>query len=71
VSHRILSYMNFSTSLVHAVLTQPDSNNAPDNIQVKVAKPEVEGGTAPREEDPQPDGVASSKDADFVKVESE
>jgi len=53
------------------VLIQPDSNNVPDNIQVEVAKPEVEGGTTPREEDPQPDGVVSSKDADFIKVESE
>jgi len=53
------------------VLTQPYSNDVPDNIQVEVTKPEVEGGTAPREEDPQPDGVASSKDADFIKAESE
>jgi len=50
---------------------QPDSNNVPDNIQVEVAEPEVVGGTAPREEDPQPDGVVSSKDADFIKAESE
>jgi len=53
------------------VLMQPDSNEAPDNIQVEVAEPEVEGGATPQEEDPQPDGVASSKDADFVKAESE
>jgi len=54
-----------------AVLIQPDSNEVPDNIQVEVAEPEVEGGTAPQEEDPQPDGVVSSKDADFIKAESE
>jgi len=54
-----------------AVLVQPDSNETPDNIQVEVAEPEVEGGITPREEDPQPDGVASSKDVDFVKAESE
>jgi len=54
-----------------AVLMQPDSNEVPDNIQVEVAEPEVEGGATPREEDPQPDGVVSSKDADFVKAESE
>jgi len=54
-----------------AVLTQPDSNDVPDNIQVEVAEPPVEGGTTPREEDPQPDGVVSSKDADFIKAESE
>jgi len=52
-------------------LAQPDSNETPDNIQVEVAEPAVEGGIAPREEDPQPDGVVSSKDVDFVKVESE
>jgi len=54
-----------------AVLVQPDSNETPDNIQVEVAKPVVEGGTTPREEDPQPDGVVSSKNADFIKAESE
>jgi len=54
-----------------AVLMQPDSNKVPDNIQVEVAEPEVEGGATPREEDPQPDGVASSKDTDFIKAESE
>jgi len=54
-----------------AVLIQPDSNNVPDNIQVEVAEPEVEGGTTPREEDPQPDGIVSSKEADFIKAESE
>jgi len=54
-----------------AVLTQPDSNEAPDNIQAEVAEPEVEGGATPREEDPQPDGAVSSKDADFIKAESE
>jgi len=54
-----------------AVLAQPDSNETPDNIQVEVAEPAVEGGSTPREEDPQPDGVASSKGAGFVKAESE
>jgi len=54
-----------------AALVQPDSNETPDNIQVEVAKPVVEGGVAPREEDPQPDGVVSSKDTDFNKAESE
>jgi len=54
-----------------AILIQPDSNKVPVNIQVEVAKPEVEGGTTPREEDPQPDGVVSSKDADFIKAKSE
>jgi len=54
-----------------AVLAQPDSNETPDNIQVEVAKPVVEGGPTPREEDPQPDGVVSSKDVDFIKAESE
>jgi len=53
------------------VSVQPDSNDVPDNIQVEVAEPEVEGGATPREEDPQPDGVAPSKDADFIKAESE
>jgi len=54
-----------------AVLIQPDSNEVPDNIQVEVAEPEVEGGTTPREEDLQLDGVVSSKDADFIKAKSE
>jgi len=54
-----------------AVLIQPDSNKTPDNIQVEVAEPVVEGGNTPQEEDPQPDGVVSSKDADFIKAESE
>jgi len=54
-----------------AVLIQPDSNDASDNIQVEVAEPEVEGGATPQEEDPQPDGVVSSKDADFIKAKSE
>ena len=54
-----------------AVLIQPDSNETPDNIQVEVAEPVVEGGTTPREEDPQPDGIVSSKDVDFIKAESE
>jgi len=54
-----------------AVLMQPDSNEVPDNTQVEVAEPEVEGDTAPQEEDPQPDGVVSSKDEDFIKAKSE
>jgi len=54
-----------------AVLMQSDSHYVPDNIQAEVAKPEVEGGTTPREEDPQPDGVVSSKDVDFIKAKSE
>jgi len=54
-----------------AVLAQPDSNKTPDNIQVEVAEPVVEGGSTPQEEDPQPDGLVSSKDADFIKAESE
>jgi len=54
-----------------AALVQPDSNETPDNIQVEVAEPVVEGGITPREEDPQPDGVVSSKDADFIKAKSE
>jgi len=37
-----------------AALVQPDSNETLDNIQVEVAEPAVEGGVAPREEDPQP-----------------
>jgi len=53
-----------------AVLAQPDTNETPVNTQVVVAEPAVEGGSTPREEDPQPDGVASSKDADFSKAES-
>jgi len=51
-----------------AVLAQPDTNETPVNTQVAVAKPAVEGGYTPREEDPQPDGVVSSKDADFIMV---
>mgnify|MGYP000626522516 CR=1 FL=1 len=54
-----------------AVLIQANSNEVPDNIQVEVAKPEVEGGIVPQEEDPQPDGIVSSKDADFIKAKSE
>jgi len=54
-----------------AVLAQPDANKTPVNTQAAVAEPAVEGGSTPREEDPQPDGVASSKDADFIKAESE
>jgi len=54
-----------------AVLIQPDSNETPDNSQVEVAEPVVERGTTPREEDPQPDGIVSSKDADFIKAKSE
>jgi len=54
-----------------AVLMQPDSNETLDNIQVEVAKPVVEGGTTPQEEDPQPDGVLFSNDANFIKAESE
>jgi len=54
-----------------AALVQPDSNETPDNIQMELAEPAVEGGVVPREEDPQPDGVVSSKDADFIKAESE
>jgi len=30
-----------------AALVQPDSNETPDNIQVEVAKPVVEGGIVP------------------------
>jgi len=47
-----------------AALVEPDSNKTPDNIQVEVAEPVVE-------ESPQPDGVVSSKDADFIKAKSE
>jgi len=54
-----------------AVLAHPDSNETPDNIQVEVSEPVVEGGIAPQVEDPQPDGIVSSKDADFIKAESE
>jgi len=54
-----------------AVLIQPDSNETPDNIQVEVAEPVVEGSGTLQGEDPQPDGVVSSKDADFIKAESE
>jgi len=54
-----------------AVLVQADSNEVPDNIQVEVAEPEVEGGVIRQDNDPQPDGVASSQEADFIKAESE
>jgi len=54
-----------------AVLVQANSNEVPDNIQVEVAEPEVEGGIMPQEEDPQPHGIVSSKDADFIKAKSE
>jgi len=54
-----------------AVLAQPDAKATPVNTQVAVAEPAVEAGPTPGEEDPQPDGVVSSKDADFVKAESE
>jgi len=54
-----------------AALVQPDTNKTPVNTQVVIAEPVVEGGSTPREEDPQPDGVISSKDADFIKAESE
>jgi len=54
-----------------AVLVQPDSNKTPDNMQVEVSKPVVEGGNTPQVKDLQPDGIASSKDADFIKAESE
>jgi len=54
-----------------AALIEPDSNETPANIQVEVAKPVVEGGNAPQEQDPKPDGVVSSKDSDFIKAESE
>jgi len=53
------------------VLIEPDSNKTPVNIQVEVTEPVVEGGNTPQEEDPQPDGVVSSKDSDFIKAESE
>ena len=53
-----------------AVLTQADSNEVQDNIQVEVAEPEVDGDNVPQENDPQPDGIASSKEADFFKAES-
>jgi len=46
-----------------AALVQPDTNETPVNTQVVVTEPVVE--------DPQPDGVVSSKDADFAKAESE
>jgi len=54
-----------------AVLAQPDTNKTTVNAQVAVAEPVVEGGPTPQEEDPQPDGVVSSKDANFIKAESE
>jgi len=43
----------------------------PDNIQVEVAKPEVDGDNVPQENDLQPDGIASSNEADFIKAKSE
>jgi len=46
-----------------AALAQPDTNETPVNTQVVVTNPVVE--------DPQPDGVVSSKDTDFIKAESE
>jgi len=46
-----------------AALVQPDTNETTVNTQAVVTKPVVE--------DPQPDGVISSKDADFSKAESE
>ena len=46
-----------------AALAQPDTNKKPVNTQVAVTEPVVE--------DPQPDGVISSKDTDFIKAESE
>jgi len=52
-------------------LIQPDSNEASDKTQEGVAVPVVEGGTTPQVEDPQPDGIVSSSDADFIKAESE
>jgi len=54
-----------------SVLVQADSNELPHNIQVEVAKPEVEGGIIPQDNDPQPDGVVSSQEADFIKAELE
>jgi len=54
-----------------AVLVQPDTNKTMVNSQVVVAEPAVEGGPTPQVEDPQPDGIVSSKDADFIKAESE
>jgi len=52
-------------------VTHVDSNEATGNVQEQVSQPEVEGCIVPQEEDPQPDGVVSSKDADFHKAESE
>jgi len=46
-----------------AAPAQPDANETPVNTQAAVTEPAVE--------DPKPDGVASSKDSDFVKAESE
>jgi len=46
-----------------ATLVQPDANETPVNTQAAVTEPSVE--------DPQPDGVVSSKDTDFTKAESE
>jgi len=53
------------------VLTQADFNKVQGNIQVEVVKPEVEGGNVPQDDDPQPDGVASSLEADFINAKSE
>ena len=46
-----------------AAMAQPDTNETTVNTQVVVTEQAVE--------DPQPDGVISSKDADFTKAESE
>jgi len=53
------------------VLVQPDPNRPTGDAQQQVAEPEVEGGIVPHEENPQPDGVISSKDADVPKAKSE
>jgi len=44
-----------------AVLTQANSNEVPDNIQIEVAEPKVEVGNGPRDDDLQPDEVVSSR----------
>jgi len=54
-----------------AALVEADSNETLETTQDEVAKPVVEGGNAPQDNDPQPDGVVSSSDADFIKAESE
>jgi len=41
------------------------------NIQEQVVEPDVEGGNVPHKNDRQPDGVVSSKEADFHKAKSE